>query len=76
MTGILILIGSLGSLKEAKTMGMILGKCKFLKSFPFFSNICCRYILEHMSFSINEFFTISFFKQIRNHFHCFSEMSM
>ena len=29
MTVILILIGSLGSLKEGKTMDMILGKCKF-----------------------------------------------
>ena len=33
MTGILILSGSLGCLKEVKTMDMILGKCKFHYSF-------------------------------------------
>ena len=32
-TGILILIGSLGCLKEVKTMDMILGKCEFPNSF-------------------------------------------
>ena len=36
-TAILILIGSLGCLKEVKTMDMILGKCKFQNSFlPYF----------------------------------------
>ena len=35
--GILILIGSLGCLKEVKTMDMILGKCKFPNTFiPYF----------------------------------------
>ena len=33
VTGILILIGSLGCLKEVKTMDTILGKCKFPNSF-------------------------------------------
>ena len=33
MTGILILIGSLGCLKEVKTKDMILGKCKFPNNF-------------------------------------------
>ena len=38
VTGILILIDSLGCLKEVKTMNMILEKCKFQNSFlPFFS---------------------------------------
>ena len=37
VTGVLILIGSLGCLKEVKTMDMILGKCKFPNSFlPYF----------------------------------------
>ena len=36
VTGILILIGSLGCLKEAKAMDMILGKCIFPNSFPDF----------------------------------------
>ena len=37
VTGILILICSLGCLKEVKTMDIILGKCKFPKSFlPYF----------------------------------------
>ena len=37
MIGILILIGSLKRLKEAKIMNMILGKCKFPNSFlPYF----------------------------------------
>ena len=37
VTGFLILIGSLGCLKEVKTMDMILGKCKFTNSFlPYF----------------------------------------
>ena len=35
-TGILILIGSLGCLKEAETMDMILGWCKFPNRFPYF----------------------------------------
>ena len=60
-------------------MDMILGKCKFPISFFFLfsGNICCMYTLElpHFQyvrttyvFSINEFFTISFFfKQILNH---------
>ena len=42
VTGILILIGSLGCLKEVKTMDMILGKCNFPNSFLIFSYICCR----------------------------------
>ena len=46
-TGILILIGSLGCLKEAETMDMVLGKSKFQNSFPYFSSsICCRFTLE------------------------------
>ena len=36
ITGILILIGSLGCLKDTKTMDMILGKCKFPNSLPYF----------------------------------------
>ena len=37
VTGILILIDSLGCLKEVKTMDMILEKCKFPNSFlPYF----------------------------------------
>ena len=37
LTGLLILIGSLGCLKEVKTMYMILGKCKFPNSYlPYF----------------------------------------
>ena len=36
VTGSLVLIASLGCLKEAKTMEMILGKCKFQNSFPYF----------------------------------------
>ena len=37
VTGILILIGSLGCFKEVKAMDMILGKCKFPNSFlPYF----------------------------------------
>ena len=36
--GILILLGSLRCLKEAKTTGMILDKCKLQNSFPCFSN--------------------------------------
>ena len=37
VTGILKLIGSLGCLKEVKTMDMILGKCKFPNScVPYF----------------------------------------
>ena len=37
VTGIIILICSLGCLKEVKTMDMILGKCKFPSSFlPYF----------------------------------------
>ena len=47
MTGILILIGSLGCLKEVKTMDMILGKCKFqIVTFLILSKICYRYTLE------------------------------
>ena len=47
MTGIVILIGSLGCLKEVKTMDMILGKWQFQKVFFLtFSNVCCRYTLE------------------------------
>ena len=34
--GILILIGSLGCLKEVKTMDMKLGKCKFPKKILFY----------------------------------------
>ena len=33
VTGILILIGIFGCLKEVKTMDMVLGKCKFPNSF-------------------------------------------
>ena len=36
MTGILILIGSLKYMKEAKKMDMIVDKCKFQNSFPYF----------------------------------------
>ena len=36
VTGILILIGSLRCLKEAKTMAIILGKCKLQNGFPYF----------------------------------------
>ena len=37
VTGILILIGSLGCLKEVKAMDIILGKCKIPNSFlPYF----------------------------------------
>ena len=70
VTGILILIGSLGCLKEVKTMEMILGNVNFqIVLFLIFSNICCRYTLELQFqyvpttyvFSINEIFTISFF---------------
>ena len=47
VTRILILIGSLGCLKEVKTMGMILGNVNFkIVFFLIFSNICCRYTLE------------------------------
>ena len=54
-------------------MDMILGKCKLQNSFLIYSSICCWYTLElphrgnsnvylkHV-FSINKFFTISFFK--------------
>ena len=38
MTGILILIGNLGCIKEVKKVDKILGKCKFPNSFlPYFS---------------------------------------
>ena len=44
---VLILIGSLGCLKEVKTMDMVHGNCKFPNSFfLIFSNICCSYTLE------------------------------
>ena len=47
MTGILILIGSLGCLKEVKTMDIILGNVNFqIVFFLTFSNIRCRYTLE------------------------------
>ena len=47
VTGILILIGSLGRLKEVKTMDMILGNVNFqIGFFLIFSNICCKVILE------------------------------
>ena len=47
VTDILILIGSLRCLKEAKIVDMILGICVNSKIvFLIFSNICCRYILE------------------------------
>ena len=47
MTGIFILIGSLRSVKEVKTMEMILGNVNFqIVFFHIFSNICCRYTLE------------------------------
>ena len=36
VTCIFILIGSLRFLKEAKSMDMILGKCKLSNSFPYF----------------------------------------
>ena len=75
MTGILILIGSLGCLKEVTTMDMILGKCKFPNSFlPYFHKhmLYVQIGLASMRqfqcvpttyvFSIDEFFTISFFK--------------
>ena len=63
VTGILILIGSLGCLYKVKIMDMILGKCKFPNSFYLiFSNICCSYTIPTTYvFSIYEFFTISFF---------------
>ena len=54
--------------------------------FLIFSNICYRYTLElpllgkmctnNLCLSINEFFTISLFTQILNHFHLFKEMSI
>ena len=47
VTGIVILIGSLGCLKEVKTMDMILGKWQFqIVFFLIFSNVCCRYTLK------------------------------
>ena len=47
VTGILILSGSLGCLKEVKTMDIVLGKNNFqIVFFLIFSNICCRYTLE------------------------------
>ena len=36
VTGILILIGSLGCLKDEKPMDMIPVKCKFPNNFPYF----------------------------------------
>ena len=44
-TGILILIGSLGCLKEAKTMDMILDKCKFQIVFFILSNMLKLHIV-------------------------------
>ena len=47
VTGILILIGILRCLKEAKTMDMILGiNVNFKIVFLIFRNICCRSTLE------------------------------
>ena len=46
-------------------MDMILGKCKFLNSFlPYFlgTHWNCQCVPSTYVFSINEFFTISFFK--------------
>ena len=81
MTGVLILISSLGCLKEVKTMDMSLDKCIFQNMFPKFQY---HILLVHIGiaalrqfqcvpttyvFSINEVFTISFLKQILNHLH-------
>ena len=79
VTGILILIDSLGCLKEVKTMDMLgLENVNFqIVIFLIFSNIYCRYnVYLQYVFSINEIFTISLLKQILNHFHLFKEMSM
>ena len=81
MTGILILIGSLGCLKEVKKTDMILEKCEFPNSFlPYVVGTHWNCLIEVGTtyvFSINKFYTISFFlKQILNHSHLFKEMSM
>ena len=91
MTEILILIGSLGCLIDVKTMDMILGKYKFANSFlPYFQQHMMKVHIGIASmrqfqcipsayvFSINDFFTISFYflKQILNHFHLLKEISM
>ena len=73
MTGILLLIGSLGGLKEVKTMNMILGKYTFPNSFlPYFQYHMLQVHIRIASMrqfqcvptiyviSINEFFTINF----------------
>ena len=53
VTGIFILIGSLGCLKEVKTIDMILGKCKFPnRFFLIFYDICCRYTLDCLNEAI------------------------
>ena len=65
-------------------MDMIHGKFNFSNSFLISRNICCRFLFGIASmrqfhcvpttyvFSINEYFTISFFfKQILNHFNSF-----
>ena len=44
VTGILILIGSLRCLKEAKTIDMILGKSKLQNIFLIFSNMLLVHI--------------------------------
>ena len=66
VTGNLILIGSLGCLKEIKNMDMILGKCKsssFSVTYVVGTHWNCLYeTIPMCTDSINEFFTISFFK--------------
>ena len=60
VTGIIILIGSLRCLKEAKTMGHDTGfKRKFKFSFLIFSNICCWYTLELPLIEVIPMFTYS-----------------
>ena len=63
VTGILILIGSLGCLKEVKTMDIILGKCKFPNNFLSFfkvTYVVYQCVPSTYVFSINEVFAISF----------------
>ena len=54
VTGILILIGSSGCLKEVNTMEMILGKCKYPNSsLPYFQCAhwnCLNVYLQHITF--------------------------
>ena len=62
MTGILILIGSLGCLNEVKTMGMMLGKnVNFqIVFFLIFRNICCRYTLELLYQIVFSLFSVTY----------------